>query len=204
MEFKPQGLKSKIIATGEQTFVTRIDIDHMLKNEYLHDQHSHFIVSSEGVYDDSRMFQYGMATDRIEHLVRSYENGHTIVIKDLESWNDVFKENALKLAPFTNAHLYLSPPGATRFGWHEDDRDVFVKLQIGEKKFEIKEVDGSISEYLLKVGDCLFIPYGLTHRASATDKASVHVSFGKWPDNLNITNTYSIIDIPLTINLDRT
>jgi mannose-6-phosphate isomerase-like protein (cupin superfamily) len=142
-----------------------------------------------------------MIPDRIKLLEQSYNSGHTIVIKDLENWNTKIKDKCNFFKVSTNVHLYLSPAAGTAFDWHTDDRDVFVFMQKGSKKFEVEEIDGTISNYLLTEGTSLFIPYGAKHKASPTGNSSVHLSFGVWPQSMTIKSQYEKFQIPLEIQL---
>lgn len=203
MEFKRTEEYSQIWQKplSETKLMDESDIMNMLRNEYLHDMHSHFIVTGEGTYDDTRIFEYGIVPDRIKRLEEAYQRGHTIVIKEIETWNSKIIEKCASFGAPTNVHLYLSPPQATGFGWHTDDRDVYVIVQKGEKLFEVEEPDLSISTYRVREGNILFIPYGARHRAAAEDIASIHLSFGVWPKNMTISQQYSIFDMPIAIQL---
>ena len=203
MEFKRTNDFSKVWEAPllETKLMDETDILNMLRNEYLHDMHSHFIVSGEGRYDDTRNFEYGIVPDRIKKLEEAYQNGQTIVIKEIETWNQKIIDKCASFQAPTNVHLYLSPARATGFGWHTDDRDVFVIVQMGEKLFEVEEPDASMSTYRLKEGQILFIPYGARHRAIAENIPSIHLSFGVWPKNMTINQQYGIFDMPIKLNL---
>lgn len=175
--------------------ISREEAKMALANEYLHDQHSHFVVSAEGEYDDTRAFIYGTIPERIAHLSNCYKEGKTIVVKEMENWNEKIIEQCKLLPRYTDVHMYFSPAGATGFGWHTDDKDVHVHMQYGEKHFEVEEPDGTISKYLLKAGDVLYIPYGARHRAYAGDRPSVHLGFGVWPQKLTIKEEYETLDL---------
>lgn len=168
----------------------------------LYDIHAHFIVEEEGVYDDSKVFNYGLAIDRVKILEKAYNEGKTLIIKDVECWSKSMVEMSKKLSAFTNAHLYLSPKNGTGFGWHQDDRDVYVMMQVGSKKFEVEMSDGSVEQYLLKSGDSLYIPYGHRHKAFTGDeKGSIHIGFGVWPKEITVKNTYEKFPVSISINL---
>lgn len=203
MEFKRTNENSRLweVPVEETRLMQGDDILNMLRNEYLHDMHSHFIVTGEGKYDDTRNFEYGMIPDRIKRLEEAYSAGHTIVIKEIETWNEKIIQKCASFSAPTNVHLYLSPPNATGFGWHTDDRDVFVIVQKGEKLFEIEEPDLSISTYRVKEGSILFIPYGARHRAAAEEIASIHLSFGVWPKDMTINQQYGIFDMPIKLEI---
>lgn len=203
MEFKPSGEFSKLtkLQENEVSLVNGGDVKSMLKNLYLHDIHSHFIVTPEGTYDDEQGMGSGVRPGQIEKLEQAYSDGCTIVIKDLETWNRNIIKRCRQFNGPTNVHLYLSPAGGSGFGWHTDDRDVYVHGQIGEKSFEVREPNGEISSYTIKEGDVLFIPYGAKHRALATERPSVHLSFGVWPKEMTIKESYQEFEVPLNLEL---
>lgn len=120
-------------------------------------------------------------------------------MKNIENWNESIQKECINSHNSVNVHLYLSPQNGSSFDWHTDDRDVFVYMQYGKKKFEIKEQNGEIKTYDLVPGDCLYIPYGLLHRASSDLKTSIHLSFGQWPQGLTIDRTHPGIDVSLNL-----
>jgi ribosomal protein L16 Arg81 hydroxylase len=94
-------------------------------------------------------------------------------------------------------NLYLTPPNAQGFKTHYDSHDVFVLQIEGEKAWRLyeKPVDtpyrgerfdsgvhasGELKqEFVLKAGDCAYVPRGLMHDAlTSGDKTSLHVTVG--------------------------
>ncbi|MBS0384735.1 MAG: hypothetical protein JSS00_05230 [Proteobacteria bacterium] len=94
-------------------------------------------------------------------------------------------------------NLYLTPPMAQGFPTHYDNHCVFVLQMEGEKAWRLynKPVDtpyrgeefrrgvhetGRLEqEFVLKAGDCLYIPRGMMHDAiTSGDEASLHVTVG--------------------------
>ncbi len=94
-------------------------------------------------------------------------------------------------------NLYLTPPRAQGFPTHYDNHCVFVLQMEGEKAWRLynKPVDtpyrgeefqrgvhqtGPIEqEFVLKAGDCVYIPRGMMHDAvTSGDDASLHVTVG--------------------------
>lgn len=203
MEFNRRGISSEIWkgVYSEASLVTREDVIKSFQNEYLHDQHSHFIVAEEGKYDDTRAFIYGIVPDRIKKLEEAYNDGKTIVVKEMENWNEQIKKRCREFSGFTDVHMYVSPAGATGFGWHTDDKDVYVHMQVGRKSFEVEEPDGKISSYTVEAGDVLFIPYGARHRAIAAETSSIHLGFGVWPKDISIEEEYTTFPIEVNIEL---
>jgi hypothetical protein len=203
MEFVASEDFSRLIKVDEASaeLITSEDVSNMLRNIYLHDIHSHFIVTPDGTYDDTLSMSTGVIPGQVERLEKAHHEGCTIVIKDLENWNEKIKKRCAEFTEPTNVHLYLSPANGSGFGWHTDDRDVYVHGQIGEKSFLVKEPDGKISEYKITKGDVLYIPYGAKHQALPTEVASVHLSFGVWPKKMTIQKQYQNFEIPIQLNI---
>ena len=145
------------------------DIIRILSNEFLHDQHSHFIIEKNGLYDDSHEFQFGLIPDRIRRLEHAYNDGKSIIVKEIEHWNEKIVRQCAMFDRPTNVHLYMTGPHGTALDWHTDDRDVYVHMQAGTKVFEVKDAKGDVTSYRLTKGMGLFIPYGVEHRAMPTD-----------------------------------
>lgn len=201
MEFKRTTLYSKFEESGFELVINSDDVRDMIRNTYLHDQQSLYIVTSEGNYEDSKFFHFGIIPDRIKKIEKAYNSGHTIIIKELENWNEAIQKRCNEFENATNVHLYQTPQNGTGFGWHTDDRDVYIYMQIGEKCFEVEEPDQTIKRYELKPGSRLFIPYGAKHRALPTLAPSVHLGFGVWPRNTTIKKDYEIFPINIEISL---
>lgn len=201
MEFKRKNCFSSFKEKVHLPIICEDDITSMLSNEFLLEQRAHYIVTFENTYDDSKTFQHAFAPDRVKLLESSYLSGQTIVIKEVENWNHAIQRKCQTLEGTPNVHLYLCPSNGTSFGWHADDRDVYILMQKGEKLFEIEEPDLSVSRYVLTEGSELFIPYGAKHRAIASNKASIHLSFGIWPEGVNIRDSYASLPIPINLPL---
>jgi len=203
MEFKASKEFSKLIKNddGALKLLSREDITLILQNVYLHDIHAHFIVSPDGTYDDTLSGSTGITPGKIEKLERAYKSGCTLVVKDVENWNEKIIKRCEEFDGATNVHLYLSPENGSGFGWHCDDRDVYVHGQMGTKTFRVKEPDGTISQYKISEDDLLFIPYGAKHEALANERPSVHLSFGVWPKRMTIKNQYENFQIPINLGL---
>lgn len=201
MEFKPQGEFSKLISARHQPMVNINDVSEMICNEYLMVQRAHHIVVFENTYDDSLLAQYGSIPDRIKKIEQAFNQSQTIVIKELEHWSSAIENTSNQLGAGANVHLYFSPVKGTSFGWHQDDRDVFILMQLGQKTIEVEEIDGSLSVHHLKPGFELYIPYGLKHRALPSDVVSIHLSFGYWPKGVSIKSSYPSIPLELDFKL---
>jgi len=94
-------------------------------------------------------------------------------------------------------NLYLTPPNAQGFKTHYDNHDVFVIQIEGEKAWRLydKPIDtpyrgegfkleehkaGALKDsFVLKAGDCAYVPRGLMHDASTSgDGPSLHITVG--------------------------
>ena len=106
-----------------------------------------------------------------------FKTGHTLIVKNLENYNENIIKRASEFGEGTNVHMYLVPSGGEdSFDYHQDDRDVFVHLVSGSKKFKIKDSYGE-KEHHLWAGDELFLKKGTLHKAIPTG-ASCLLSFG--------------------------
>src|SRR5687768_13556196 len=120
MQFKRTDFFSSFKETGHALLISPDEVQEMIRNTYLHDQRSLYIVTPGGDYDDSRSFIWGLVPARIKHIEAAYKAGQTIIIKDLEHWNERIADQCSTFQRPTNVHLYLSPPNGTGFGWHAD------------------------------------------------------------------------------------
>ncbi|MBM89484.1 MAG: hypothetical protein CMQ41_14020 [Gammaproteobacteria bacterium] len=142
-------------------------------------------------------------------VIRHYQQGATIILNQLHLADK-------KLATFVRAlenvfsthvqtNVYLTPPNSQGFSTHYDDHDVFILQIKGEKIWRLyrKPIDnpyrgesfksgeyevGDIEkEFILKAGDCIYIPRGMMHDAeSHGEDPSLHITVGllvkKWAD----------------------
>ncbi|MFP5459619.1 MAG: hypothetical protein ACLGG7_12855 [Bacteriovoracia bacterium] len=166
------------------------ELSKILQNSYLHDLSSFFIVEKDGTYVVDERFTYGDPVYKALQIQHRFELGHTVLIKNLEHWNLAIAQECQRLGGDTNVHLYASPIGGSAFDWHADDRDVYIYMQHGQKKFQLRKPSGEIETFVVSPGQRLFIPYGVQHRAFAQEVSSVHLSFGKWPEAMTISETY--------------
>lgn len=198
MEFKPGNIPSKLVNNVERLLEDE-EIYQIFSNEFLHDIGSFYIVEPDGTYRDDIKFSYSTAVLKMKQLEEAYNNGLTLLVKNLENWNEKIQKRCRELGDSTNVHMYISPGGGSGFDWHKDDRDVYVHMQKGQKHFEVKEPDGKISSYDLTENTCLYMPYAILHKASAGAEPSVHLSFGTWPIGMTIQKQYQTIDFPIKL-----
>lgn len=191
--------KSLFHESGYELLITQAETIQMLTNLHLHDQRAFFIVTPEGNYDDSKQFHFGIVPERIKKLEAAFNSGHTIIIKEVENWNEKIISRCQDFGRSTNVHLYLSPAHGTGFDWHTDDRDVWIYMQSGEKSLEI-EAEGKVLQYRLRPGSGLHIPFGVKHRALPSHVPSIHLSFGIWPGEMTIQKQYSSFPVEVKLN----
>jgi hypothetical protein len=202
MKFIPRSFECVVYkAEKANIFLSPMDITKILSNEFLHDQHSHFIIEKDGLYNDSHDFQFGLIPDRIKQLEESYREGKSIIVKEIENWNEPMIDRCAKFGRPTNVHLYITGPQGSALSWHTDDRDVHVYMQAGTKSFETKNELGQVQQHQLEKGMGLFIPYGVEHRAIPTETGSIHLGFGVWPENLTISDSYESLGIPIDLEI---
>jgi len=126
-------------------------------------------------------------------VVEEYLGGATIILQHLQdslrSLGEFCGALEARFSAHTQTNVYLTPPGAQGFAPHHDTHDVFVLQISGTKKWRLYESQQLPPRGLeLRPGDCLYIPRGLTHDASSTEEASLHVTVGvigkSWHDLL--------------------
>lgn len=95
------------------------------------------------------------------------------------------------------SNIYLTPKNSQGLPAHYDGHDVFVLQLSGEKYWKLYqkpvdnpyrgedfkvgkyEVGDPVESFILKPGDCLYIPRGLMHEAESTDgESSLHITVG--------------------------
>ncbi|MFT3729253.1 MAG: cupin domain-containing protein [Terricaulis sp.] len=130
-----------------------------------------------------------------------YRGGSTIILQQAHQIDPRLGRLCRGLEYIFSAHmqtnLYLTPPSAQGFPTHYDNHDVFVLQMEGEKAWRLyeKPVDtpyrgetfklqehkpGELKqEFVLKAGDCAYVPRGLMHDASTSgDGPSLHITVG--------------------------
>ncbi len=130
-----------------------------------------------------------------------YRGGATIILQQAHQIEPSLGRFCRGLEHVFTAHvqtnLYLTPPNAQGFKTHYDNHDVFVLQMEGEKSWRLyeKPVDtpfrgekfhsgaheaGKLThEFLLKAGDCVYVPRGLMHDAQTSGALpSLHITVG--------------------------
>lgn len=158
--------------------LTDEELENIFHSYALHEKNSFFIIDKETKEYQTNRHRESFVDDA-QFIKEQYESGHTIVVKNMEYFNASIQEAAEELGPGTDVHLYLTPTDGDSFGYHVDDRNVWVRVLKGIKIFALK-FTGMTSLIKLHEGNTLYIPMDLYHKAD-TIGPSVLLSFGVLP-----------------------
>jgi hypothetical protein len=140
-----------------------------------------------------------------DRLVRLFADGSTLVLQALHRvWPPILEfcqKLAAELGHPVQANAYVTPPQNQGFSAHYDVHDVFVLQIEGEKRWRIhrpvlasplrdqpwndrtvdvekRAEEAPLMETLLKPGDCLYLPRGYLHAATALGGVTTHLTLG--------------------------
>jgi ribosomal protein L16 Arg81 hydroxylase len=140
-----------------------------------------------------------------DKLVRLFADGSTLVLQALHrTWPPVLEfcqRLAAELGHPVQANAYVTPPQNQGFSAHYDVHDVFVLQIDGEKRWRIhspvlasplrdqawsdrkadvekRTEEPPLMEAVLQPGDCLYLPRGYLHAATALGGVSTHLTLG--------------------------
>jgi cupin superfamily protein len=140
-----------------------------------------------------------------DRLVRLFADGSTLVLQALHRfWPPIIEFGqrlAAELGHPVQANAYITPPQNQGFSAHYDVHDVFVVQIDGEKQWQIHRpiLDSplrdqpwndrkaavqqqaqvpALMEARLRPGDCLYLPRGYLHAATALGGVSTHLTLG--------------------------
>jgi bifunctional lysine-specific demethylase and histidyl-hydroxylase NO66 len=140
-----------------------------------------------------------------DKLVRLFADGSTLVLQALHRvWSPILEfcqRLAAELGHPVQANAYVTPPQNQGFSAHYDVHDVFVLQIEGEKRWlihppvlksplrdqpwadrkaqvEKRAQEPPLIEALLEPGDCLYLPRGYLHAATALGGVSTHLTLG--------------------------
>jgi bifunctional lysine-specific demethylase and histidyl-hydroxylase NO66 len=140
-----------------------------------------------------------------DRLVKLFADGSTLVLQALHRvWPPVLQfcqALAAELGHPVQANAYVTPPQNQGFSAHYDVHDVFVLQIAGEKRWRIhppvlesplrdqpwndrtadvekRAQEPPLIEAVLKPGDCLYLPRGYLHAATALGGVSTHLTLG--------------------------
>lgn len=140
-------------------------------------------------------------------LAAQFADGATIVLQGLHrTWAPIaefVRDLAADLGHPVQANAYITPPQSQGFSAHYDVHDVFVLQLSGEKRWVIHEpvlqwpmrdepweaggrrdlvaraAEGEPAlDVVLRPGDCLYLPRGYLHAATALGGVSAHLTLG--------------------------
>lgn len=140
------------------------------------------------------------AIDRVA-VARLYGRGATIILNQVHQSDIALAAFCRSVERVFSCHvqtnIYLTPPGSQGFHTHYDNHDVFVLQIEGEKTWRLYDqaveapyrgerfepgkhpVGEPSHSFVLKAGDCAYVPRGLMHDASTSgDAASLHITCG--------------------------
>jgi bifunctional lysine-specific demethylase and histidyl-hydroxylase NO66 len=140
-----------------------------------------------------------------DKLVRLFADGSTLVLQALHRvWPPILEfcqRLTAELGHPVQANAYVTPPQNQGFSAHYDVHDVFVLQIEGEKRWRIhrpilesplrdqpwadrkaqverRAQEPPLIEALLRPGDCLYLPRGYLHAATALGGVSTHLTLG--------------------------
>lgn len=148
-----------------------------------------------------------MVADQIrdEAVLGLFADGATVVLQGLHrTWPpiaDLTSKLSAELGHPVQVNSYITPPQSQGFSPHYDTHDVFVLQIEGRKQWRVHEpvrphptpdetwekVAGLVAErateaptldVTLEPGDCLYLPRGFIHSATALGETSIHLTFG--------------------------
>ena len=140
-----------------------------------------------------------------DKLVSLFADGSTLVLQALHRvWPPIIElcqQLAAELGHPVQANAYVTPPQNQGFSDHYDVHDVFVLQIEGEKRWQIhapvlesplrdqpwsdrraavaaRAAEEPLLEVVLRPGDCLYLPRGFLHAATALGGVSTHLTLG--------------------------
>jgi lysine-specific demethylase/histidyl-hydroxylase NO66 len=143
-----------------------------------------------------------------DRVLALFADGATLVLQGLHrTWSpliDFSQALAADLAHPTQVNAYVTPAKSRGFSDHYDVHDVFVLQVAGEKRWKIgapvhtaplrdqpwttrrAAVEAAAAadpllETTLRPGDCLYLPRGYLHAATALGAVSIHLTIGVHP-----------------------
>ena len=138
-------------------------------------------------------------------VLQHFADGATLVLQGLHrTWRPVvdFSQSlAAELGHPVQVNAYVTPPGNTGFSDHYDVHDVFVLQVAGQKRWRIRPPvhelplrdepwtahraaveeaarAAPLIEETFAPGDCLYLPRGYLHSATALGGTSIHLTIG--------------------------
>ncbi|MGA7689079.1 MAG: cupin domain-containing protein [Jiangellales bacterium] len=138
-------------------------------------------------------------------VLRLFADGTTVVLQGVHRiWAPVGRLAAglsVDLGHPVQVNAYITPPQSQGFASHYDTHDVFVLQVSGRKQWRVHDpvldapmpeepwdqvadavtaraAEPPVIEEMLEPGDCLYLPRGFLHSATALGGTSIHLTFG--------------------------
>jgi bifunctional lysine-specific demethylase and histidyl-hydroxylase NO66 len=138
-------------------------------------------------------------------VLRLFTDGTTVVLQGVHrTWAPVgalAADLAAELGHPVQVNAYITPPQSQGFAPHYDTHDVFVLQVAGHKQWRVHEPvrraplpdepwdqvaeavraraeEPPVLDSVLEPGDCLYLPRGFLHSATALGGTSIHLTFG--------------------------
>lgn len=146
-----------------------------------------------------------------------FENGATMVLQGVHrSWRplaEFSRRLEIDMGHPVQVNVYVTPPGSRGLAVHHDEHDVFVLQVSGSKAWQVyaqadrRGEDSPLVDAELQRGDCLYIPRGFPHAATAQASASAHLTVGilayRWSELLGevvkVAEAEGALDEPLPL-----
>lgn len=152
------------------------DIPNIFLDLELLEKRSFYIIEEDKIgYDTNRTANLNILED-LQQLKKAYLNGNTIVVKNMENYNEAIRLQAARYGRDVDVCMFISPPKGSSFGFHTDEEDVYIHGVYGSKFFMFKGIERKLA--ILKPQDCIHIAPGVEHYARGLNQPSVHLSFG--------------------------
>ena len=140
-----------------------------------------------------------------DKLVSLFADGSTLVLQALHRvWPPILRlcqQLAAELGHPVQANAYVTPPQNQGFADHYDVHDVFVLQIQGEKRWQVhapvlesplrdqpwsdrraavaaRAAEPPVIDTVLRPGDCLYLPRGFLHAATALSGVTTHLTIG--------------------------
>lgn len=144
----------------------------------------------------------------VEEVLSLFSQGYTLIFRRVQERIHRLKHLCSELKKHTQIemelNIYCTPPNSQGFKLHFDMHDVFILQTYGCKDWKVNDTHDSYlplvedkyqsevlfenapeslqKDYHLKKNDILYIPRGHTHQAIAQKEASIHITFGCFPN----------------------
>lgn len=132
----------------------------------LHSMDSFFVIDPEKKEYQTNL-KFENILDKMIYFKKAWEEGKTIVIKNLENFINLTDE----FGEGIDIHAYIIPNSqqeGSSFDWHTDDRTVWIKMLWGQKLFSLRYFANETKmDHFIKLdkGKKILIKKGQPHRA---------------------------------------